>query len=103
MHVKREMYIGKPKIWDFGGIHGEWDSGNIDEQSAGEHMITDKDGNPLKLSEVKDGMKVKIVAKDTHFVGWQYLYTDRDKIPSDGKYLRAWSLGFRHDYIHMFM
>ena len=83
------MHIGKPEKWDFGEIHGYWDSGNIDKQSAGEHMITDKDGNPLKLSQVKDGMEVKIVAKDFHFEGWQYLYTSRDLIPGNGKYLRA--------------
>ena len=100
MHVKREMYIGKPEIWNF---PPKWDCGNINEQSAGKHMITDKDGNPLKLSEVKDGMKVKIVAKDIHFEGWQYLYTSRETIPGNGKYLRAYSLSFRQDSIHTFI
>ena len=97
MHVKREMYIGKPEIWNF---PPKWDVGNINEQSAGKHMITDRYGNPLKLSEVKHGMKVKIVAKDSHFEGYQYLYATRGL---NGKYSRACYVSLRQDYIHIFI
>ena len=90
MHVKRKMYIGKPEVWNFPYVG--WDSGNINEQYAGKHMFTDLDGNPLKLSEVKDGRKVKIVAKDVYFEGWQYLYSSRGIY---GKYSRVCYVSLR--------
>ena len=99
MHIKREMYIGKPEVWTTGipPFLISWDSGNIDEhlEHAGQHMITDLDGNPHKLNDVKDGMMVKIVSRNIHFEGWQYLYTARHS----GKYSKACYVSLRQDSI----
>ena len=42
----------------------------------GEHTFCDINGNPLKLSDVKSGMLVKIRAKNQpKYPGYEYLYT----------------------------
>ena len=37
-------------------------------------MICDEDGNELKWNDVKDGMTVKIKAKNIHHYGYAFLY-----------------------------
>ena len=57
---------------------GGWDAGIIttERMSAGPHMFCDLNGNGLKLKDVKDGMWVKIKAKNTNWpgLGYEYLY-----------------------------
>jgi len=78
LHLKRKRYIGNPKITTR-GLGLESDGGNLcpayDRRCAGEHEITDIEGNSLKLSDVKDGMFVKIRARNVHLDDCDYLYT----------------------------
>ena len=61
---------------------------------AGEHTICDINGNSLKLSDVKDGMLVKIRAKNVHWAGRVYLYTSENN-PSWGKYFAIQEIKIR--------
>ena len=58
--------------WDTASLqwYPQWDP-------IGKHALCDVDGNSLKLSDVKDGMSVKIRAKDIFhdYVGYEYLFT----------------------------
>ena len=92
--MARNQYIGNPKITTRGfGL--ESDGGILcqagdGKSCAGEHEITDIEGNSLKLSDVKDGMFVKIRAKNVHLMdlddACDYLYTS-EYYPIWGKYL----------------
>ena len=43
--------------------------------NSGRHAFCDVDGNSLKLSDIKDGMSVKIRAKNVKYHGYEYLFT----------------------------
>ena len=66
-HVKRNMFIGNPRVMG----SPRWDRGIMDK-FPGEHMICDMNGNGLKLSDLKDGMSVKIRARNIYFPGYEY-------------------------------
>ena len=74
----------------------EADGGNLVQgrSSAGEHTICDMDGNSLKLSDVKDGMLVKIRAKNFHWRGYDFLYTSENNA-SWGKYFAIQEIKIR--------
>ena len=55
-------------------IKEDWDTGNV-KYPPGQHMFCDGNGNPLKLSEVKSGMRIKLRARNVHFKGWDMLYS----------------------------
>ena len=57
-----------------------------DPNPKGPHALCDVDGNSLKLSDVTDGMYVKIRTKKYwhDYVGYEYLYTAYGQY---GKYL----------------
>ena len=62
------------------GIFGEycWDAATTQQASydpKGPHALCDIDGNSLKLSDITDGMYVKIRAKNVRYHGYEYLYT----------------------------
>ena len=82
----------------------EADGGNLVQgrSSAGEHTICDMDGNSLKLSDVKDGMLVKIRAKNVHWAERVYLYTSENN-PSWGKYFAIQEIKIRQLCIHLIM
>ena len=78
------------------GIFGEycWDAATTQQASydpKGPHALCDIDGNSLKLSDVKDGMTVKIRAKNVwhDYVGYEYLYTADGRY---GKYLAIYNI-----------
>jgi len=78
-HLETNRYIGNPKkTTDFFG--SAIDGGNLvsEKSSAGEHTICDMEGNSLKLSDVKDGMFVKIRARKKHWLNYDYLYTSQN-------------------------
>ena len=77
--METNRYIGNPKKTDY-TIFDKWDGGNLvrGKSSAGEHTICDIDGNSLKLSDVKNGMLVKIRAKNVHWEGYEYLFTSEN-------------------------
>ena len=84
--METNRYIGNPKkTTDFFG--SAIDGGNLvsEKSSAGEHIIYDMEGNSLKLSDVKDGMFVKIRARKEHWPNYDYLYTSQNN-PTWGKY-----------------
>ena len=95
--MKTKRYIGNPKITTR-GLGLESDGGNLcpayDRRCAGEHEITDIEGNSLKLSDVKDGMLVKIRAKNVHWRGYDFLYTSENN-PSWGKYFAIQEIKIR--------
>ena len=69
---KQEVkYIGDPWLGK-----SNWLYGTIQE-SPGPHMICDLNGKGLKWSEVKDGMVVKIKAKnvDPDYPTFEFLYS----------------------------
>ena len=66
----------------------DWDTGNVKKFLAwppetknppGAHRFCDGNGNPLKLNEVKSGMRVKLKARNVHFEGWEYLYSSEGR------------------------
>ena len=69
-YQKNEIkYIGDPKLhWT------DWDYGNV-ANSPGPHMICDLNGSGLKWSDVKNGMQVKIKAKNLHHPDYEWLYS----------------------------
>ena len=79
LHVKRNQYICDPEVTCHVG--GCWDtarlcnSENTLSNETGQHAFCDVDGNSLKLSDITDGMHVKIRAKNVEFPGYEYLYT----------------------------
>jgi len=78
-HLETGRYIGNPKRTT-DGFGVEWDGGNLvfGKSSAGEHTFTDLEGIPLKLSDVKDGMSVKIRARTVHWIDYEYLFTSEN-------------------------
>ena len=85
--MKRNEYITNPLRVCF-GIFKEycWDSALLQYYSyhpKGLHALCDVDGNSLKLSDVEDGMSVKIRTKHlsigwprrNSYIGYDYLYT----------------------------
>ena len=93
--METSRYIGNPKKTrnTFGEL---WDGGNLvnGKSSAGEHTICDIDGNSLKLSDVQNGMLVKIRAKNVHWQGYEYLYTSENN-PDWGKYFAIQEIKIR--------
>jgi len=88
LHLKRNRYISDPEeschiggCWDRARLH---DPENALFNETGPHAFCDVDGNSLKLSDVIDGMHVKIRAKNVNFPGHEYLYT------ADG----VWGFGY---------
>ena len=57
------------------GMRQQLNNGHTTQK--GKHTLCDVDGNSLKLSDVKDGMSVKIRAKHVwkNYIGYEYLYT----------------------------
>ena len=79
--MKRKRYISEPEVtcnlvgtdcWDRARLHN---SENALSKESGQHAFCDVDGNSLKLSDITDGMHVKIRAKNVEFPGYEYLYT----------------------------
>ena len=73
---KQEVkYIGDPKLGK-----SNWLYGQIQER-PGPHMICDLNGKGLKWSEVKDGIEVKIRAKnvDPDYPTFEFLYSSEGK------------------------
>ena len=56
--------------WDTASLqwYPQWDP-------IGKHALCDVDGNSLKLSDITNGMYVKIRAKNVRYHGYEYLYT----------------------------
>ena len=77
--METNRYIGNPKKAYY-IFPDKWDGGKLvrGKSSAGEHTICDIDGNSLKLSDVKNGMLVKIRAKNVHWEGYEYLFTSEN-------------------------
>ena len=79
------------------GIFNEycWDSALTQDypgfDKKGPHALCDINGNSLELSDVKDGMIVKIRAKNVwhDYVGYEYLYTADGRY---GKYLAIYNI-----------
>ena len=77
MHITypRRVCFGifKEYCWD-AALTQTWD---LSRDTIGPHAICDVDGNSLELSDVKDGMLVKIRTKRVWhaYVGYDYLYT----------------------------
>lgn len=79
------------------GIFNEycWDSALTQDypgfDKKGPHALCDINGNSLELSDVKDGMTVKIRAKNVwhDYVGYEYLYTADGRY---GKYLAIYNI-----------
>ena len=95
--MKRNEYITNPLRVCF-GIFKEycWDSALLQYYSyypKGLHALCDVDGNSLKLSDVNDGMSVKIRAKHVweDYIGYEYLYTADGRY---GKYLAIYNMEF---------
>ena len=84
-HVGNEMLIGNPiqykqmfhAMWDWGvmDIYGHGKEDKYGPYGPGLHSICDISGNGLNSNDVKSGMTVKIRAKQTHWAGWEYMYT----------------------------
>ena len=85
LNVKRNNYIGNPRVschrlgifipvncWDRANLHY---SNDQNSKGIGPHALCDVDGNSLKLSDIKDGMSVKIRAKHVTYPGYEYLFT----------------------------
>ena len=70
--MERNQFISDPEITCHPG--GCWDTARLSNET-GQHAFCDVDGNSLKLSDVIDGMHVKIRAKNVNFPGHEYLYT----------------------------
>ena len=88
LHLATDRYIGNPeKTKDFIGLPRDGGKLVIGKSSAGRHAITDTDGTPLKLSDVKDGMQVKIRAEKVNWEGYDYLFTSESN-PSWGRYFQ---------------
>ena len=72
-----------------------WDSALTQDypgfDKKGPHALCDINGNSLELSDVKDGMTVKIRAKNVwhDYVGYEYLYTADGRY---GKYLAIYNI-----------
>ena len=72
-----------------------WDSALTQGQTIidkeGPHALCDINGNSLELSDVEDGMTVKIRAKNVwhDYVGYEYLYTADGRY---GKYLAIYNI-----------
>ena len=83
-------YIGNPlRKCHFGGVINCADRAQITTTSPGEHTICDIKGNGLKLSDIKNGMLVKIRAKNVHWPGYAYLYTADGLF---GKFFVIWNI-----------
>ena len=76
-------FIGKPRISNNG--YGDYLDYAVLDVVPELFMITDKNGNGLKLRDVEDEMSVKIRAKKSHFVDHVYLSSNDDVKPR-GKY-----------------
>ena len=79
-------FIGLPRISKNG--YGEYSDYAVLDKAPELFMITDMNGNGLKLRDVEKVMSVKIRAKKSHFVDHVYLsaYEDEDGKPA-GKFL----------------
>ena len=85
LNVKRDNFIGNPRVschrlgifipvncWDRANLHYPSDQLS---KGIGPHALCDVGGNSLKLSDVENGMYVKIRAKNVEWPGYEYLYT----------------------------
>ena len=79
--MKRNNYLGNPRVhcsrlpyicWDRANLHY---SNDPRTKGIGPHALCDVDGNSLKLIDIKDGMYVKIRAKNVEWPGYEYLFT----------------------------
>jgi len=89
LHLKRNRYISDPEKSCHGLINCADAARLHDPENAlfnetGPHAFCDVDGNSLKLSDIEDGMHVKIRAKNVNYPGHEYLYT------ADGLYGYIW-------------
>ena len=82
--MKNNVHIAKPRRTCFPLISTCWDTALTQYPldigpvyQIGPHALCDVDGNSLELSDVKDGMLVKIRTKRVWhaYVGYDYLYT----------------------------
>ena len=78
--MKRNRYISDPEKSCHGLINCADAARLHDPENAlfnetGPHAFCDVDGNSLKLSNITDGMHVKIRAKNVEWPGYEYLYT----------------------------
>ena len=88
--MKNNVHIATPRRVCFPLISTCWDAALTQYRiegigtvfQIGPHALCDVDGNSLELSDVKDGMLVKIRTKRVWhaYVGYDYLYT------ADGRY-----------------
>ena len=83
--MKKNEYIGDPyKVCFWFSILWPvcWDGANFAGEfwPIGKHALCDVNGNSLKLSDIKNGMYVKIRAKNVNYPGYEFLYT------ADGRY-----------------
>ena len=110
LHLNRNEHITNPKRACF-GVFKEycWDAATTQQYSydpKGPHALCDVDGNSLKLSDVEDGMSVKIRAKHlsigwprrNSYIGYDYLYTAYGLY---GKYLAINNILFWIWYVHL--
>ena len=85
-HTGNEMLMGNPieytpwillKSWDYGvmDIYGHGKEDIYGPYGPGLHSICDINGDGLNLNDIKTGMTVKLRAKQTHWAGWEYMYT----------------------------
>ena len=80
--MKRNEYIRKPaKVCFWYVLPVCWNGANFYKlRKTGKHALCDVNGNSLRLSDMKNGMHVKIRAKNVDWIGYEYLYT------ADGRY-----------------
>ena len=73
--MNRKLPIADPYIGWCGPFGTScWDVANL-YLPFGRHALCDVDGNSLKLSDITNGMYVKIRAKNVRYHGYEYLYT----------------------------
>ena len=66
--------MSNPKHWL--NVWYSADAANLfNNMGIGKHAFCDVDGNSLKLSDIMNGMYVKIRAKNVRYHGYEYLYT----------------------------
>ena len=79
MLVGNPLADESPKLqwWDWGrmDIYGPGKEHIYGRWGPGPHLLCDINGNGLNWNDVKSGMTVKIRAKQTHWAGWEYMYT----------------------------
>ena len=99
--MKRKLPIADPRIgcWGPWGTNC-WDAANLYVPS-GKHAFCDVNGKSLKLSDITNGMSVKIRAKNVRYHGYEYLFTSAEG--SYGMYFALYNIKtwLWYAYLHL--